>query len=120
MISNFIVVALGAAIGVLARVLLTKWITRRWRSSFPAATFLINISGSLLLGLITALSFGNILSLLFSTGMMGSFTTFSTFNVENLDLLRNREYKYFFVYICGSYILGIVAIFAGISLGSMF
>ena len=119
MIINFLMVALGAAFGVLARVLSTNWIKRKWTSTFPMATFLINISGSLLLGFITGLSFETHLSLLIGTGFMGSFTTFSTFNVENIELLRKKKYKYLFGYVGGSYLLGILAIFAGIALGNL-
>lgn len=119
MIGNFMMVALGAAFGVLARVLLTKWISR-WAGTFPAATFTVNTLGSLLLGFVTALSLGSPISLLLSTGFMGSFTTFSTFNVENIELLLQRKYKYFFGYIGGSYALGIVAVFVGLALGTMF
>lgn len=119
MIINFFMVAIGAAFGVLARVLSTNWIKRKWTPSFPLATFIINITGSLLIGFITALSFGTYLSLLIGTGFMGSFTTFSTFNVENIELLRRKKYKHLFGYAGGSYLLGILAVFVGIALGNL-
>lgn len=120
MLIEFLMVAVGAAFGVFARVLSTNWIKRKWTYTFPLATFIINITGSLLIGLITGLSFGSYLSLLVGTGFMGSFTTFSTFNVENIELLRGKKYKHFFGYIGGSYILGILSVFVGIALGNMF
>jgi len=119
MYTNFLSVSIGAAFGVLARVLSTNWIKKKWTRSFPLATFIINILGSFLLGLITALRFTTTFSLLIGTGFMGSFTTFSTFNVESIELLRIKNYKPFFCYIGASYILGIVAAFVGIVMGDL-
>jgi CrcB protein len=119
MLSNFLMVAIGAALGVLARVLTTNWIKRRWTNTFPLATFSVNILGSLVLGIITGLSFGSNFSLLVGTGFLGSFTTFSTFNVENIELLRKKQYKYLLSYLSSSYILGIIVVFLGIAFGNM-
>ncbi|MEK2535204.1 CrcB family protein [Tetragenococcus halophilus] len=119
MFVNCLTVSAGAAFGVLVRVLSTNWIKRQWTYTFPFATFVINILGSLLLGLLTGLSVGSVFSLLAGTGFMGSFTTFSTFNVENVELLREKRYKYFFSYVGASYILGVLAAFLGIILGNL-
>ncbi len=120
MLTNFLLVGLGAAFGVLARALTTKWISRKWPGIFPASTFIINITGSFLLGFITAISFEDKVSLLLGTGVMGAFTTFSTFNIENIELLHRKHYRYFFVYIGASYFIGIGAVFAGIATGNAF
>ncbi|WP_240697311.1 fluoride efflux transporter CrcB [Sporolactobacillus sp. THM19-2] len=114
---NSLLVALGAAFGVLARVLLTQSIMRRWTYPFPLATFLINLSGSFLLGLITGMGIRTELSLLFGTGFLGAYTTFSTFNVENIELIRRRKIKTFISYAGGSLCSGIFAAFLGLSAG---
>ncbi|MDN6641409.1 MAG: CrcB family protein [Tetragenococcus sp.] len=119
MINNFLLVAVGAAFGVLARVLSTNRIKKEWRYTFPLATFIVNMLGSLLLGFVTGLSLGTTFSLLIGTGFMGSFTTFSTFNVENIELLRMKNYKHFFVYTAASYIFGIIAAFIGLTFGTL-
>lgn len=119
MVMNFLMVGIGAAFGVLARVLSTNWVKRRWVYTFPLATFLVNMAGSLLLGFVTGLAVGSYLSLLLGTGFMGSFTTFSTFNVENIELLKDKKHKFLFGYIGASYVLGILLVFAGTAIGNM-
>lgn len=117
MVFNFFMVGIGAAFGVIARVLSTNWIKKRWNSDFPLATFIVNMTGSLLLGFLTGLTISSSLTLLLGIGFMGSFTTFSTFQVENIELIREKNYKYLFGYIGVSYILGIILVFAGIAVG---
>ncbi|RYM05188.1 fluoride efflux transporter CrcB [Sporolactobacillus sp. THM7-7] len=118
MLTNFLAVAVGAAFGVLCRVLATDWIKKRWTHSFPLATFVVNISGSLLLGFAAALASVG-LSLLLGTGFLGALTTFSTFNVENIELQRRGKYRVLIGYAGGSYIFGIIAVFIGLVLGDM-
>lgn len=120
MVLNFFMVGIGAALGVLTRALSTNWIKRSWTTtSFPLATFTINMIGSLFLGFLTGLAVGSHLSLLFGTGFMGSFTTFSTFQAENIELLRKKKYKYLFGYIGASYVLGVSLVFVGLAAGNM-
>ncbi|MCO7127247.1 CrcB family protein [Sporolactobacillus shoreicorticis] len=119
MLANYLAVALGALFGVLARVLLSNWIKKKWTVTFPLATFIVNISGSLALGILTGLSLGPRLSLLFGTGLIGTYTTFSTFNLENSKLIRRKKGTVFLIYCGGSYLFGIAAIFFGCSLGKM-
>lgn len=116
---NFLFVAAGAAFGVLARVLVTKWVMLRWNHAFPIATFVINLSGSLLLGLITGMSIGTQSALLLGTGFLGTYTTFSTFNVENIELIRRKKIPVFILYAGSSYIFGIFAAYVGFVLGSL-
>lgn len=119
MFVNYLMVAVGAVFGVLGRVLLSNWIKSKWTYTFPMATFIVNISGALVLGFTASLGLGTRLSLLFGTGFIGTYTTFSTFNFENIELLRRKKNKSFITYIGGSYGLGIIAIFAGMALGGV-
>lgn len=116
---NFLLVGLGAGFGVLARVLGTKWIMQRWAHPFPLATFVINLSGSLLLGLVTGMRLGMPATLLLGTGFLGAYTTFSTFNIENIELIRRKRIAVFLLYIGSTYIFGILAAFSGLVIGSM-
>lgn len=119
MVVNFLLVAAGAAFGVLARVLATKYISRKWGHAFPLATFLINLSGSLVLGCLTGMNIGTQAALLLGTGFIGTYTTFSTFNVENIELIRRKKNRTFFLYIGCTYIFGILSAFTGFAIGSM-
>ncbi|GEB77436.1 fluoride efflux transporter CrcB [Sporolactobacillus inulinus] len=118
MLINYLMVALGAAFGVLARFSLSNWIKRRWSHDFPLPTFIINVSGSLALGLITGLGIGVHASLLLGTGFMGAYTTFSTFTMESVSLNRRKKKRVFYSYLISSYVLGIAAVFLGTSLGA--
>lgn len=88
---HILIVGLGGFIGANARYWLTHWITQQVGTGFPLATLLINISGSLLLGLFMAWFSGRAglpdeLRLLFATGFCGAYTTFSTYAVDTVLL----------------------------------
>jgi len=91
----------------------------------PYGTFLVNILGSLLLGIILGWAMkSNMLSspinLLFGIGFCGGFTTFSTFSFENYSLIKSGDYLSFSVYFFGSIILGILAVLVGILISKLF
>jgi CrcB protein len=83
---------LAGALGALARYLLDGFAQRRTRGVFPWGTFVVNMSGSFILGLITgwALYHGlaNFPRVVLGTGLCGAFTTFSTFSYETVRLLE--------------------------------
>lgn len=118
MLINIFLVAIGAGFGVLGRVIISNWIKRKNAHPFPLSTFVVNMIGSFLLGVVTGIGVDTSFSLLIGTGFFGSFTTFSTFNVENIDLLRRKKYVQLFGYLGGSYVFGIVFLLSGIALGS--
>ena len=116
--TNILIVGLGGGAGSILRYLCQKWINESYQHNFPLATFLVNVSGCLLIGIFYALGEkGNILSpqtrLLLVTGLCGGFTTFSTFAFENMNLLRTGDHFYFFLYAVGSLVLGIAAVYIG-------
>lgn len=116
--NNILVVALGGAAGSILRYLCQKWINESYNHNFPLATFLVNIFGCLLIGILYALGEkGDLLSpqtrLLLITGFCGGFTTFSTFAFENMNLLRIGDNFYFLLYAVASVVLGIAAVYAG-------
>jgi CrcB protein len=116
--NNILLVGLGGGAGSILRYLCQRWVNESYQHNFPLATFLVNISGCLLIGILYALGErGNFLSpstrLLLVTGFCGGFTTFSTFAFENMNLLRTGDQFYFMLYAVGSVVLGILAVYLG-------
>ncbi len=118
MIRNFLLVALGGALGSVFRHAASLIIPAK---HFPWPTLAVNIAGSFLIGLILALStkeesFLYNWKLFLATGICGGFTTFSAFSQENMELLQNGKYLLALTYIVVSIVLGIVAVFLGFKL----
>ena len=118
LIKNFLLAGFGGFLGTLLRYTVTLLIKP---GSFPAATFLINITGSFLLGLVIGYTLKsspgeNNIRLFLATGFCGGFTTFSTFSYENVNLLKAGNYSYFFLYVVGSLVIGIFATWLGMLL----
>jgi fluoride exporter len=88
----YLVVGAGGFVGAPSRYLLDRAVNQRIESDLPWGTFLVNISGSFVLGLLTGLSLSNHLSplakALLGTGFCGAYTTFSTFTFETVRLLE--------------------------------
>jgi CrcB protein len=123
MLKNILLVGLGGFVGSTLRYLAYVYIDKRFAGLFPAATFSVNIIGSFILGILIALYLKNSLSesmrLLLAVGICGSFTTFSTFAMENFSLLSQKEILTSFIYISLSMIIGLGAAFAGQWIGKM-
>ena len=121
MIKSVLLIGLGGGIGSIARYLCQKWIAENIQHPFPWGTFVVNILGCFLIGLIYAIAERTTLlspqtRLFLITGLCGGFTTFSTFAFENMNLLRSGDIIYALLYIVASILLGIGAVFAGIGL----
>jgi len=120
MIKNFLLVGLGGGVGSMLRYATGLLIGYK---AFPVATLLINIAGSLLIGIVIAFclkhsTFADNWKLFLATGVCGGFTTFSAFSMENVQLLQNGKYLESAGYITGSVLLGIMATFIGFKLVS--
>lgn len=118
-----LLVALGGGIGSAARYLVGGWFAGRFGPAFPYGTFVINVTGSFIIGLVLAfaqerVSLSPYWRLFFAVGFVGGYTTFSTFEYESVRLLQDREMLLAAVYLIGSVVTGGVAVFAGIVLGS--
>lgn len=114
-------VGLGGGIGSILRYLCQKWVYQLYPFSFPWGTFLVNIAGCFLIGVFFAASekatfITGDWRLFLTTGLCGGYTTFSTFAFENMNLVRTGDISYMLLYITGSVVLGILAVFAGIAL----
>jgi CrcB protein len=115
---QFLLVFLGGGFGSMLRF----WISKNLNSYFPnffLGTFLVNIIGCLLMGILLGLSFKNNLitqnqTLLLTAGFCGGFTTFSTFALEGHSLLRDTSLLHFSIYTLLSIVIGIMAIAFGL------
>ena len=113
---NGLMVGIGGFIGTVCRYLV-GFLPIETHSGFPFKTLIINIAGSFLIGLITALAVKNEdlneqIVLMLKVGVCGGFTTFSTFAYESADLLKSGHMIIALVYICTSIVLGVLAVFA--------
>jgi len=114
-----LLIGIGGFFGAMARLALTRWFDKKWPSTIPIGTLIINLSGSLLLGFLFAKGGGSAVYLLFGVGFMGAYTTFSSFNVENVQLAKRREWKALVLYVAISYAMGIFFALLGFWIGSV-
>jgi CrcB protein len=115
MIKNLLLAGAGGFIGSALRYLLFQTIKP---VNLFSTTLLINIVGSLLIGIVISTSikdsqFSNTWKVFLATGICGGFTTFSAFSLENLQLFQQGKYALSLVYITSSVVLGILACFIG-------
>jgi CrcB protein len=109
----------GAILGANARYLVGVWAVAHWGSAFPWGTFVINVTGSLLLGfyltLVTERFAGRATTRLFvATGFCGAYTTFSTFSYEAVTLVQRGAIVAALAYVLGSLAVGLLAVRVGI------
>ena len=122
MSGNLILVAAGGGAGAVLRYLLSQALSRPG-VGWPWATFLANIAGGLLIGLLAGwLAFragaeGERVRLLLGVGVLGGFTTFSAFSWDALQLLQRGQTASAGIYILGSVVLSLAAVMAGFQLG---
>lgn len=95
--TNLLIIGLGGFIGAISRYGIALWIGQRWGRSFPLGTFVINVTGSFLIGLLMTLFTERFLvnpqwRLLLVVGFLGAYTTFSTFEYETGTLLKDGEW----------------------------
>lgn len=114
---RFFYIAVGGAAGALLRYWLSGVAQRIFNSGFPWGTLSVNLIGSLIIGFLwgmfeTVVVSQNMKIMIF-IGLLGSFTTFSTFSLESFHLIRDGEYNLFLMNVTASFLLGIALIFAG-------
>ena len=110
--------ALGGAIGAVSRYLLGAWIAALASPDFPLGTFVINVSGSFLIGIVLGLTALGTLStevrLFLAVGVLRGYTTFSTFPYETLELLADGNMMAFLLNALGQLGMGLGAVYLGL------
>ena len=115
-------VGVGGIIGANLRWKFGEWAVDQWATPFPWGTLVINLTGSFVLGLYLTLVTGRftgrpLTRLLFATGVLGAYTTFSTFAYETVRLIQYGEIWTALAYVAASLALGIAACAGGIAAG---
>ena len=118
--NKYIAVLVGSAIGGLCRYALSNFVYYIIKQpTFPYANLIINVSGSFLLGLLaelfdTRVLVSPVLRVALLTGVLGGYTTFSSFSFESYTLLRDGELLRGIANAAGSVLLGLAAVFVGV------
>lgn len=112
-------IAIGGALGSVARYALNVAIQSRFANPFPLGIMIINVSGSFLLGFLMRLSLETTamspdLRLFLTTGFCGGFTTFSTFSYDALTLFERGALRSAWTYLIGSVALSVLGAFGGV------
>ena len=119
-LATYLAVGIGAGLGGICRYALTLLFVSRYGPGFPFGTFFINISGSLVIGILSellqtrAVGIEPLLRIGVTAGFLGGYTTFSTFAFETLTLGGEREWRLALGYGFGSVVLGVAACYAGV------
>ncbi|MGE0046901.1 MAG: fluoride efflux transporter CrcB [Hyphomonadaceae bacterium] len=115
---NFLLVALGGALGASARYGAGLIAIQLGWAGFPWATLFVNVLGGLLMGMLAGwlAEGGPALRLLLGVGVLGGFTTFSAFSIDAIRLIESNQAGAAFAYIAASVILSIGACWAGLAL----
>lgn len=115
-------VGLAGAVGALSRYGLEGLISERFPGSFPLGTFVINVTGSFVLGFLFVVlteraAASPALRTSLTIGLVGAYTTFSTFSFETLRLLEDGAYRTAALNVVATLALGLFAVWAGMSVG---
>ena len=116
----YLLVGIGGVLGSMARYGTGVLVGRMWSDSFPLATMLINIVGSLAMGLFigflarTTPGWQADARLFVAVGIFGGFTTFSSFSLDTIAMFERGEIVPALIYVLGSVVIGIAALYAGL------
>ncbi len=121
MLRTIFIVGAGGFIGSVFRYLVQVFVEKGLMSTFPWGTFVANIAGSFIIGMVYALAEkGNLLSaewrMFLAVGICGGFTTFSSFAYNNLMMLKEGVFGQFLLNVGGSLFFGLLAVYLGMSL----
>lgn len=120
----FVLVALGGGVGAALRFVVDGAVTRAWGARFPWGILVVNVSGSLLLGLATGWADAGVLSppwlSVLGVGVLGGYTTFSTAMLDTLTLARRPARTRAAIHAFGMLLLAVVAAGIGVVVGRSF
>jgi fluoride exporter len=111
-------IALGAIPGALCRYYLTRWCMQWFGAGFPFGTFIINLSGALVMGFFATFTMEKAIAspdlrALVAIGFLGAYTTFSTYALDTANLLHSGQWAKSLIYWSGSAVLGVVCLELG-------
>jgi len=121
-LEKILLISAGAVFGANARYWIGDWAAQKWGAAFPYGTVLINITGSLLIGLFLTVATERFmvdprLRLLIVVGFLGAYTTFSTYSFESFNLFYRGQWLLGILNAFGSTVVGILAVGVGVLLG---
>jgi len=119
-VTKYLAVAAGGALGAMLRYYLGGSVLSRTAAPFPTATFVINVTGSFIIGFFLTLATERVnisphLKLAFAVGFVGAYTTFSTFEYETARLVEEGSYTVAFLNVVLSFAVGFAAVWGGIA-----
>jgi CrcB protein len=122
---KFLFIAVGGALGSLLRYAMQGWVQRLTASTFPLGTFAVNVLGCLLIGLVSGFFAGPQLvreeyRIGLTIGVLGGFTTFSTFGLETFNLANDGEFRLALLNMLLSCVVGFAAVWIGYRLAERF
>ncbi len=122
--TRFVLIGLGAILGANARYLIAVWAADRLGTAFPYGTFIANVSGSLMLGFLLAVTTDRVavspeMRLLLGVGFLGSYTTFSSYTVESLALFQTGNFWNGLINVFSNNLIGLTCALAGIYLARL-
>lgn len=115
---KILIIGLGGFLGAVARYLLSGWAQRSTDSGLPLGTLLVNVLGCLVIGVLMAVAetrqfLSPNLRLFLMIGLLGSFTTFSTFGYETIVLVKSGEVQAAMLSVAANVVLALAAVIAG-------
>lgn len=118
LLKTLLLIGSGGFLGSIARFGIQLWVLNIFHKPFPLGTLIVNVTGCFIIGIIWGFTqkpfeIGNSWRFFLATGFCGGFTTFSTFSMENITLLKQGEIMQFFIYTSLSLVLGLLAVLAG-------
>ncbi|MBD8036393.1 fluoride efflux transporter CrcB [Solibacillus sp. A46] len=117
-ITNLLLVGIGGFFGAIARFSISKYLNNKTKYPIPIGTLTVNLLGSFLLGILIGAKADVMFVLLFGTGFMGAFTTFSTLKFEMTEMYVHKNKRKLLLYTALTYGLGIIFAYFGYLIGS--
>ena len=123
--AQYLWIGIGGFLGANARFLVQSWAAQRWGAYFPFGTMLANVSGCFIIALFLTLATERFIvtpeiRLFVAVGLLGGFTTFSSFSYETYKLIQQSDWWLAMLNFLGNTIFGFIAVLAGILLARMF
>jgi len=115
---QYLAVAVGALLGANLRFVVGNWAADRFGAEFPYGTLMVNVSGAFVIGIVLAFigeraEINPLWRLLFATGFLGGYTTFSSYAWEVLSLVQEGNFLPATLYVVGSNAIGLVGVWLG-------